>query len=61
MSLIAAIDVAAAAEAEMRETAIDETGADAQMAVAIMSPLALHPNHSFKGSQIDCYEPNRPL
>lgn len=52
---------AAASEAEMREMVVARTGTDAEIAIAIICPLTVHLNHSFRGSQIDCYKANRPL
>lgn len=39
----------------------DMTGTDAKIAIAVISPFTVHPNHSFRGSQIDCYKANGPL
>ena len=58
---MAVIAGAAASEAEMREMVVARTGTDAEIAIAVISPFTAHPNHSFKGSQMDCYKANRPL
>lgn len=58
---MAVIAGAAASEAEMREMVVSRTGTDAEIARAIICPFTAHPNHSFRGSQIDCYKANRPL
>lgn len=58
---MAVIARAVAFEAEMRETVVARTGTDAEIAIAVISSLTEHLNHSFSGSQIDCYKANRPL
>lgn len=58
---MAVIAGAAASEAEMREIVVARTGTDAEIAIAVISPFTVHPNHSFRGSQIDCYNASKPL
>lgn len=58
---MAVIRGAAVSEAEVRGMVADMTGTDAQIAIAVISPSSVHPNHSFRGSQIDSYRANRPL
>lgn len=56
-----AVIAGATSDAEPREIVVTGTGTDAEIAVAVISPLTAHPNHSFRDSQIDCYKANRPL
>lgn len=53
--------VRAAAEAEMRAVMVAGTGADAEIAPAVKSPLTAHQNHTFRGGLMDCERANRPL
>lgn len=50
----------AAAEVEMRAMVAAGTGADAETAPAVTSPLTAHPKHTFRGGLMDCERANRP-